>query len=189
MLKCNTMNLKLRSFKLLKVKITHHFVVDPKLDVTLEKGKNPFPIMGATADNDDSAPLLSTTKKPYKQLIHTNSISFFDFRIYVLGRQCTILAKRHRFVELAKKAAWFVPTFGKTLKQHEVCQSVLCCHFILKNCIHIWTDIERTWRVFRRIMDLLLRFKHCRPLRTMDSQGRYGSSLAKCSEWRERRTN
>ncbi|TDL27388.1 hypothetical protein BD410DRAFT_875203 [Rickenella mellea] len=66
---------------------------------------------------DDTLPLLSTSKKPYRDLILANTISVFDFRVYLLARQCNLLARMHRVVECCKKSANFLNTFGQRLRE------------------------------------------------------------------------
>ncbi|KDQ16168.1 hypothetical protein BOTBODRAFT_65084 [Botryobasidium botryosum FD-172 SS1] len=89
------------------------------LQVLKENATSPFTYLGGDSPFDDSAPLLSITKKPYRDLILTNSISLFDFRIYLLARQCSVLGKMGYITRAAKKAEWFINTFSKTLRQNE----------------------------------------------------------------------
>ena len=70
--------------------------------------------------NDDSQSLLSVTKKPYRDLMLANSISIFDFRIYLLARQCQLLAKMGRFGEIATKVGFFLGTLAKRLQEVDV---------------------------------------------------------------------
>ena len=72
------------------------------------------------APNDDSLPLLSTTKKPYRDLILANTISVFDFRVYLLARQCKLLGQMGKIVEIAKKGSLFLGTFSKALRELQV---------------------------------------------------------------------
>lgn len=77
---------------------------------------------------DDSMPLLSVSKKPYRDLILANSISVFDFRIYLLARQCALLNKMSRPSEICQKVATFLGTFGRRLREVEVRgHAILCC--------------------------------------------------------------
>jgi trafficking protein particle complex subunit 10 len=69
---------------------------------------------------DDSSPLLSITKKPYRDLILANTISVFDFRVYLLTRQCLLLAKLGRVLEITRKAASFLGSFGRRLREMTV---------------------------------------------------------------------
>lgn len=68
---------------------------------------------------DDSSPLLSITKKPYRDLILANTISVFDFRIYLLSRQCELLAKLGRIAEVTRRVGSFLTTFGWHLREIE----------------------------------------------------------------------
>lgn len=73
------------------------------------------------APTDDSAPLLSISKKPYRDLILANNISVFDFRIYLLSRQCELLSKAGRLTEVCTKVGVFLSAFGRRLREVEVC--------------------------------------------------------------------
>ena len=70
--------------------------------------------------NDDSMPLLSTSKKPYRDLILANTISVFDLRGYLLSRQSALLSKLCQPSEICWKASRFLSTFGRHLREVEV---------------------------------------------------------------------
>ncbi|KAG8779998.1 hypothetical protein FRC12_023598 [Ceratobasidium sp. 428] len=84
-----------------------------------EKNLSWFGKLGGTAPGDDAAPLLSVTKKPYRDLIMSNAISVFDFRCYLLARQCLLLAKMGAIADVASKAARFISSFARTLRENE----------------------------------------------------------------------
>lgn len=84
-----------------------------------------FGAFASPSPQDDSAPLLSITKKPYRDLILANSISVFDFRIYLLARQCTLLSSLGRVVEVGRKVVSFLGTFGLRLREVQVGRSPL----------------------------------------------------------------
>jgi trafficking protein particle complex subunit 10 len=73
---------------------------------------------------DDSLPLLSIAKKPYRDLIVANTVSVFDLRIYMLANQCNLLGKMGKVADLCKKVAMFLVSFGRHLR--EVSVSGLC---------------------------------------------------------------
>ena len=77
------------------------------------------------APKDDSAPLLSLSKKPYRDLIIANAISVFDIRIYLLARQCQVLGQMNRVADVARKAVLFLGAFGGRLQDIEVNDSGL----------------------------------------------------------------
>lgn len=89
--------------------------------VLREKNLSWFGSLISLSPKDDSQSLLSLTKKPYRDLILANTISTFDFRIYLLARQCTILAGMGRLVEAAKKSSFFLASFSRRLREVEVC--------------------------------------------------------------------
>lgn len=95
-------------------------------EVLKEKNLSWFGTLIAPAPKDDSLPLLSTTKKPYRDLILANTISIFDFRIYLLARQCAILYSMHHIIEVAQKSVAFLGAFGRRLREVEVCSFNAC---------------------------------------------------------------
>ncbi|GAA5847602.1 hypothetical protein JCM3766R1_000806 [Sporobolomyces carnicolor] len=76
--------------------------------------------VGGDAVGDDASPLLSTSTKPYRTMIEAGTISVFDFRIYLFARQAEMLFRLGRTVEVAKRGAFFVSTFARTLREHQV---------------------------------------------------------------------
>lgn len=89
--------------------------------VLREKNLSWFGTLIVPTPKDDSSPLLSSSKKPYRDLILANTISVFDFRIYLLSRQCALLGKMGRVNEVGRKAAAFLGAFGRRLREVEVC--------------------------------------------------------------------
>jgi hypothetical protein len=73
------------------------------------------PLINASPD-DDTLPLLTVTKKPYRDLILANTISVFDLRIFILARQCELLAKLGRISDIATNALSFLARFGERLR-------------------------------------------------------------------------
>lgn len=65
---------------------------------------------------DDTLPLLSLTRKPYRDLLLANTISVFDYRIYLLALQCSLLGKAGRVADAGRKAASFLSGFGRRLR-------------------------------------------------------------------------
>ncbi|KAF7983988.1 hypothetical protein HWV62_17458 [Athelia sp. TMB] len=87
--------------------------------VLKEKNLSWFGTLIAPQPKDDSLPLLSISKKPYRDLILANTISVFDFRVYLLSRQCALLARLGRVSEVGKKAGAFLGAFGRRLREIE----------------------------------------------------------------------
>ncbi|KAF4576476.1 hypothetical protein EYR40_000715 [Pleurotus pulmonarius] len=87
--------------------------------VLKEKNASWFGTFIQPGPRDDSLPLLSTNKKPYRDLILANTISVFDLRSYILARQCTLLWKLGRINDIGKAVASFLSTFGRLLRDHE----------------------------------------------------------------------
>ncbi|KAI0647217.1 trafficking protein particle complex subunit 10 [Trametes meyenii] len=87
--------------------------------VLREKNLSWFGPLITPSSSDDSAPLLSVTKKPYRDLILANTISVFDFRVYLLARQCTLLSKLGDLDEICQKTVSFLTTIARTLRDVE----------------------------------------------------------------------
>ncbi|EGO20910.1 hypothetical protein SERLADRAFT_452051 [Serpula lacrymans var. lacrymans S7.9] len=87
------------------------------LQVLREKNLSWFGSLIHPAPKDDSSPLLSVIKKPYRDLILANTISIFDFRIYLLARQCALLSQLRQPIEICKKTISFLETVGRRLRE------------------------------------------------------------------------
>ncbi|GAA6060213.1 hypothetical protein JCM10212_002292 [Sporobolomyces blumeae] len=104
--------------------------------------------VGGLSPGDDASPLLSTENKPYRDLIGAGSISVFDFRIYLFARQAAMLFKLGRIVEVARRGAFFVSTFARTLREHQnlLGQNFVeswtysACHNIVETCEKAFTN-------------------------------------------------
>lgn len=83
-----------------------------------------FGTLANPSAKDDSAPLLSITRKPYRDLILANAISILDFRIYLLARQCGILNGLGRVVEVGRRVVTFLQSLGRRLRDLKVCVPV-----------------------------------------------------------------
>ncbi len=70
--------------------------------------------------NDDCLPLLSITKKPYRDLIVANTVSVFDLRIYMLAKQSNLLGKMGKVTDICNKVAMFLTSFGRHLREVSV---------------------------------------------------------------------
>ncbi|CAG8593544.1 17516_t:CDS:10, partial [Cetraspora pellucida] len=79
-----------------------------------------FGDFGATDIKDDSANILDVKKKPYRDLIRQNKLPEFDFRCYLFARQCHLLGRLQRPVEICRRAQLFISTFGRAIKEHQV---------------------------------------------------------------------
>ncbi|KAF9438535.1 hypothetical protein BGZ76_007066 [Entomortierella beljakovae] len=73
---------------------------------------------GGMQDGDNDANLLDLNRKPYRDLIIQNTISVFDFRSYLFGRQCNLLFRLRRPVEICHRALVFIPSFARTVREH-----------------------------------------------------------------------
>lgn len=79
-----------------------------------------FGALANPSARDDSTPLLSVTRKPYRDLILANAISVMDFRVYLLARQCVLLSSLGRVVEIGRKVVIFLQSFGRRLRELKV---------------------------------------------------------------------
>ncbi|KAI0288169.1 trafficking protein particle complex subunit 10 [Russula brevipes] len=85
--------------------------------VLREKNLSWFGTLIIPGAKDDSLPLLSITKKPYRDLIVANTVSVFDLRIYILAQQCNLLGKMGKVTEVCSKVAVFLTSFGSHLRE------------------------------------------------------------------------
>lgn len=85
--------------------------------VLREKNLSWFGTLIIPTAKDDSLPLLSVTKKPYRDLIVANTISVFDLRIYILSNQCTLLGKMGKVTDVCRKVVVFLASFGRHLRE------------------------------------------------------------------------
>ncbi len=88
--------------------------------VLREKNLSWFGTLIIPGTKDDSLPLLSITKKPYRDLIVANTVSVFDLRIYMLARQCNLLGKMGKVSDVCSKVAMFLSSFGRQLREVSV---------------------------------------------------------------------
>lgn len=89
------------------------------MNVLRERNMSWFGSLINPVPKDDSSPLLSTSKKPYRDLILANTISVFDLRIYLLARQSALLNRMRQPIEICQKAMLFLSAFGKRLREVE----------------------------------------------------------------------
>ncbi|KAI0831480.1 trafficking protein particle complex subunit 10 [Trametes gibbosa] len=94
----------------------YHELETTFFQVLSEKNLSWFGPLITPSSSDDSAPLLSVAKKPYRDLILANTISVFDFRVYLLARQCALLSKIGDMEEICRKTVTFLTTIARTLR-------------------------------------------------------------------------
>ncbi|KAI9365504.1 hypothetical protein DFJ73DRAFT_808029 [Zopfochytrium polystomum] len=86
-----------------------------------EQGAPWFQTFGGTASGDDSNDILDMSLKPYRDMILQNTITIFDFQIYLFARQVQIL---FRLVngphEICHRAKQFISSFARTIQDYKV---------------------------------------------------------------------
>ncbi|KAI9352589.1 hypothetical protein BDR26DRAFT_195813 [Obelidium mucronatum] len=86
-----------------------------------EQGAPWFQSFGGSETGDDSHDILNVSRKPYRDLILQNTISIFDFRIYLFARQIQLLIKSpNGVVEACVRAKKFITSFARTLQEYSV---------------------------------------------------------------------
>ena len=90
--------------------------------VSKERNMTWFGALISPSSKDDSTPLLSLNRKAYRDLILANTITVFDFRVYMLARQCLILGMMGRVLDVCQKSSAFLTIFGKRLREVQVCE-------------------------------------------------------------------
>ncbi|KAJ8522932.1 hypothetical protein ONZ45_g562 [Pleurotus djamor] len=103
--------------------------------VLKEKNASWFGVLIQPGPKDDSLPLLSTDKKPYRDLILANTISVFDLRCYILARQCNLLRKLGRINDVGRKVVSFLSTFGRLLHGVETLPKLFVASWIYSSCM------------------------------------------------------
>lgn len=86
-----------------------------------EQGAPWFTTFGGTDSGDDSNDILNINLKPYRDMILQNTITIFDFRIYLFARQVQLL---FRVVngphEICNRAKQFIYSFARTIQEYKV---------------------------------------------------------------------
>ncbi|KAG2194871.1 hypothetical protein INT47_002665 [Mucor saturninus] len=78
-----------------------------------------FGHFGGTDQGDDSGNILDFKRKNYRELINKNIISVFDFRSYLFARQCRMLLKLQRVIEVTARAQLFITSFIPSIRENE----------------------------------------------------------------------
>jgi hypothetical protein len=99
--------------------------------VSKEKNMTWFGTFISPGPKDDSTPLLSITKKAYRDLILANTITVFDLRVYMVARQCLILGMMGSVLDVCQKTSTFLSTFGKRLREAQVCEKLCASHLYI----------------------------------------------------------
>ncbi|KAJ2453785.1 hypothetical protein EV183_001982 [Coemansia sp. RSA 2336] len=76
-----------------------------------------FSKFGGGADGDDFTDILDANKKPYRRQIADNTISLFDFRVYLFGQQSRLLIEMRQFEEFVVRAQRFVATLSLAMRE------------------------------------------------------------------------
>ncbi|KAJ2722129.1 hypothetical protein GGI07_003514 [Coemansia sp. Benny D115] len=76
-----------------------------------------FSTFGGGQEADDFSDILNTRKKPYRAQMIDNTISLFDFRMYLFGRQCQLLLDDERYSELVARAQRFIQSFSASMRE------------------------------------------------------------------------
>jgi hypothetical protein len=99
--------------------------------------------------NHDFQSLLSVTNKPYRDLILANTITIFDFRIYLLARQCRLFAKMAKYPEITTMIGFFLASLGRQLQEIEVRnQSDHFLHLVLIFAVESTSIFHRRMDIF-----------------------------------------
>lgn len=89
------------------------------LVIHLDKALAWFGHFGGTDAGDDSGNILDFKRKNYRELINKNIISVFDFRSYLFARQCRMLLKLQRVIEVTARAQLFITSFIPSIRENE----------------------------------------------------------------------
>ncbi|KAG0746393.1 hypothetical protein G6F57_006571 [Rhizopus arrhizus] len=78
-----------------------------------------FGHFGGTDPGDDSGNILDFKRKNYRDMITKNMISVFDFRCYLFARQCRMLLKMHKVIDVTARAQLFITNFIPSIRENE----------------------------------------------------------------------
>lgn len=87
--------------------------------IYIDKALAWFGHFGGTDVGDDSGNILDFKRKNYRDLITKNIISVFDFRSYLFARQCRMLLKLQRVIEVTARAQLFITNFIPSIRENE----------------------------------------------------------------------
>ncbi|KAJ3206722.1 hypothetical protein HK099_000469 [Clydaea vesicula] len=85
-----------------------------------EQGAPWFQSFGGHDKGDDCEDILNLKRKPYRDLILQNQITIFDFRIYLFGRQVSLLFRSAQPIEICRRAKIFITNFCRNLHEYDV---------------------------------------------------------------------
>lgn len=101
--------------------LLHYDELEALFNQTLiEQGAPWFRTFGGTAEKDDSKDFLTFSTKGYKELIVQNSISIFDFKMYLFAKQASLLMGLGQPNEVCKRAKSFIASLGASLDEYRV---------------------------------------------------------------------
>ncbi|KAI9245959.1 Cullin family-domain-containing protein [Sporodiniella umbellata] len=78
-----------------------------------------FGHFGGTDPGDDGGNILDFKRKNYREMITKNMISVFDFRCYLFARQCRMLLRMHRVIDVTLRAQLFITNFIPSIRENE----------------------------------------------------------------------
>ncbi|KAJ3321704.1 Kinesin-like protein kif3b [Boothiomyces sp. JEL0866] len=84
-----------------------------------EQGAPWFKKFGGSELGDENPDFFNLKKKKYRDLIIQNSISIFDFRMYMFSCQIVLLNKSQLPIEIVKRTKQFTTSFSKTLREYQ----------------------------------------------------------------------
>ncbi|KAJ3057191.1 hypothetical protein HK097_011196 [Rhizophlyctis rosea] len=89
------------------------------------KGAPWFSAFGGTDLGDDSADIMNLKSKSYRDMIMQNTITIFDFRVYLFARQQALLMKLEQALAMCQRAKLFIAQMARTIKENPVCHRVM----------------------------------------------------------------
>jgi hypothetical protein len=101
--------------------LVHYDELEATFFQTLEEQGAPwFKKFGGNEKGDDNPDVFNMTAKNYRDMIIQNSISIFDFRMYLFSRQIAILDIQKLPVDICQRAKIFISSFSRTLHEYRV---------------------------------------------------------------------
>ncbi|KAJ3273827.1 Kinesin-like protein kif3b [Terramyces sp. JEL0728] len=107
-------------FFIMKDALVYYDELEASFFQTLEEQGAPwFKKFGGSETGDENPEFFNLKKKKYRDMIIQNSISIFDFRMYMFSCQIVLLNKSQLPIEIVQRTKQFTASFSKALREYQ----------------------------------------------------------------------
>ncbi|RKO98908.1 hypothetical protein CXG81DRAFT_15302, partial [Caulochytrium protostelioides] len=107
-----------------------------------QQGAPWFSKFGGSAPGDEAGDILDVRRKPYRQAILNNTVTIFDFRIYLFVRQIAALLETGKLARVCEHSLQYMALWGKTLREYQTSLmpgfaeiwTWTVCHAVIQRC-------------------------------------------------------